>query len=660
MDKRGAWMNISSKLITLEKIVDESYFFKVPIYQRLYVWEDGQIRTLLEDLLTAYLSDKEIFYLGGVLVVEYDGDCKTVGSCFDLIDGQQRFTTLWMMSMIFSNIQKVYDKGLATFRYEYEKDRNYPRIEFSIRPKTNKFFSDFLERGESKVDIDERIGKALKLMQAFVDEQTQKDEAFILEDFMNFIFRKVQMVLTEVPAHTDLNKLFEVINNRGIQLQHHEILKAQMLAKLEDDDRNKYAILWDACSYMEQYVEKNIRDIAEIKISELFDNKESKDDNESIAFAEEVLKKISVKHSETLDESLTLEKILNESIPFDDVDHEDLDEEYEADNVRSIISFPMLLEHTLRIWLADRKYDDIPKILDKELLDIFDENFFTHNPNKEDIAYFIKILWEVRYIFDKYIIKWVSAGEEEHHLICKLRLNKSKNSLSLIREQPRKNSGFALLQSMLYHSQQITTHYWLTPLLSYIYENPGQDPYKYLRHLDNHLLCSSNDRPLIERTWEFINQPWIKQDIDTALLSEPLGVGFPHYWFYKLEFVLWYSKRKSMNDKRWDNFRMTAKNSVEHISPQTRQIVDQDIVSETVLDTFGNLALVSRSINSEYGNKPYNEKRKHFENNNAIKLDSLKMDMIYENKHWDDTLAKQHQEDMIGLINTYLTEEQES
>ncbi len=656
MDKRGDQMNISSKLITLEKIVEENYFFKVPIYQRLYVWEDGQIRTLLEDLLTAYQSDKEIFYLGSVLVVEYDGDCKTEGCCFDLIDGQQRFTTLWMMSMIFSNIQNMYDNGLATFRYEYEKDRNYPRIEFSIRPKVNKFFSDFLERGESKIDIDERIGKALKLMQAFVNEQTQQDETFVLDDFMDFIFRKVQMVLTEVPAHTDLNKLFEVINNRGVQLQHHEILKAKMLKKLDKVDRDKYAILWDACSYMEQYIEKNIRDIAEIKISDLFDNNKSKVDEESVAYADKVLEKISIKHSEVLEESLTIEKILNESLTLNDPSYDLADEEYEADNVRSIISFPMLLEHTLRIWLAEKKYEDIPKILDKELLQIFNDHFFKHNVNEEDITYFIEILWEIRYIFDKYIIKWVSTGEEEHHIICKLRLNKSKNSLSLIRQHPQSNSGFSLLQSMLYHSQQITTHYWLTPLLSYIYENPGKNAYAYLRHLDNHLLCSSSDRPLIERTWEFINQPWVEKEIDSALLNEPLGVGFPHYWFYKLEFVLWYSKRKFINDKRWDDFRMTAKNSVEHISPQTRQIVDQDIVSESVLNTFGNLALVSRSINSEYGNKPYNEKRKHFENNNATKLDSLKMDMIYQHEDWNDILSKKHQKDMIELIEVYLAD----
>lgn len=652
-------MSITSNLITLKEIVEKKYFFKVPIYQRLYVWKDKQITTLLEDLLTAYLEQKDIFYLGGVLVVEYDGACFNQGNCFDLIDGQQRFTTLWMMSMVFTLLIKNQSEGLPTFRYQYDEDGNYPRIEFSIRPQANQFFTELMELGHSSVEFDDRIGKALQLMQTFIDTQSENNKDFQLASFMDFLFTKVQLVMTQVPAHTDLNKLFEVINNRGVQLQHHEILKAKILSKLADSDREKYAVLWDACSYMDQYIEKNIRDIAGVKISKLFKQEQSKKDEERIADASEVLKEITAQQNVVLEEPLSLEKIIKEKISLEEPEGSKDTEEYEADNVRSIISFPMLLEHTLRIWLSDKGYEDIPKILDKELLSIFDDHFFVHDLAPDGMCEFIEYLWEVRYIFDKYIIKWVSVGEEEHHLICKLRLNKSKNSVSLIREQPKNNDGFTLLQSMLYHSQQITTHYWLTPLLSYIYDNPGDNPYLYLRHLDTHLLCSNDTRPLIERTWEFMQNYWTEKELDLDLLKESLGVQFPHYWFYKLEFVLWYCKRKSVKDKRWDAFRMTAKNSIEHISPQTQQSVDKDTVSKDVLDTFGNLSLVSRSINSEYGNKPFNEKRQHFWNNNASKLDSLKMYLIYKNEHWNDTLAQEHQNEMIDLLVSYMENPEE-
>ena len=92
----------------------------------------------------------------------------------------------------------------------------------------------------------------------------------------------------------------------------------------------------------------------------------------------------------------------------------------------------------------------------------------------------------------------------EIHLICKLVKQPNNKYYSLIRQKISANQGEALLQSMLYHSQQITTHYWLTPYLKYLIDRKGQDSFQYLKHLDNHLLCSVEEEPLIERTRKFL------------------------------------------------------------------------------------------------------------------------------------------------------------
>ena len=114
---------------------------------------------------------------------------------------------------------------------------------------------------------------------------------------------------------------------------------------------------------------------------------------------------------------------------------------------------------------------------------------------------------------------------------------------------------------------------------------------------------------------------------------------------------------KDSKDVRWKEFRFTAKNSVEHISPQTPKKEDTNVVTENVLDTFGNLALVSRSINSEYSNLPYNEKRTRFRNKNANEVDSLKMDLIYENEHWNDDKAIEHKDNMLAYMDEYFKQE---
>ncbi len=209
---------------------------------------------------------------------------------------------------------------------------------------------------------------------------------------------------------------------------------------------------------------------------------------------------------------------------------------------------------------------------------------------------------------------------------------------------------------MLYHSQQLTTHYWLTPYLNQLLENKGTKNYEYLRHLDNYLLAGNDSESLINRTHKFLVNPYMKTEIDYSILLEPEGTAFAHYWFYKLEFILWFLLKDS-HGERWREFRFTAKNSVEHISPQTPQENDTNRVGKLVLNTFGNLSLVSRSINSEYSNLPYNEKRQRFINKNKNQLDSLKMALIYGHGNWSDTLAKEHQDNMLNYMDEYFTRE---
>jgi hypothetical protein len=633
-------MKIDSTLITLKEVEEKQFFFNIPIYQRLYVWEEDQIKTLLEDIETAFSDGKELFYLGGVLVVE--NESLENGKIYDLIDGQQRFTTLWMLSIVLGG-------GLKPFVERFEKDKNRHRVTFAIRDDIYLFFKEYINGNKLK-GATSHIVNALSLIHKY-KEQFDRDHVGKSLEIANFIHEKVKLIFTEVPKQTDLNKLFEIINNRGVQLQHHEILKAQLLNKIPSADRLKYSHIWDACSYMESYVEKNIRDIAKLRIQDLFDNESAKSGIEKLSDPLILLNAITTTQNDGF-KPLSLSNILNSTETFELKDGSETDE-YEADDIRSIITFPMLLQHALRIFLAERKENDIPKILDKELLNIFYNNFFNSNREPDEIKRFIELLWRVRYYFDKHIIKWVRQEDSESHLICKLEKYESKNNFYLRRRQPTSNEGEALLQSMLYHSQQITTHYWLTPYLNYLIKHNGQNGYEYLKRIDNYLLCSTEQESLTVRTRKFLENEDYKTVLDTTVLNKPLGIAFPHYWFYKLEYILW-EKFSSSKDERWKNFKMTAKNSVEHISPQTQKDTDTNTVSEDMLNNFGNLSLVSRSINSEYSNLPFNEKRQRFVNNNRVKLDSLKMDLIYSNDNWSDTKAIEHQTEMIKVINEYI------
>src|SRR5688572_6116594 len=115
--------NIDSEILTIEEISLSSYQFNIPRYQRLYVWSDEQVDTLLEDLVDGFKSNNKMFYLGGILIVK----SKIKEDLYDLIDGQQRFTTLWLLSLHLGN-------DLSSFM---ETDGNL-RLRFSIREMASK------------------------------------------------------------------------------------------------------------------------------------------------------------------------------------------------------------------------------------------------------------------------------------------------------------------------------------------------------------------------------------------------------------------------------------------------------------------------------------------------------------------------------------------
>jgi len=647
--------SVQSGLYSIKDIMESQDIFNIPRYQRLYVWEKTQIETLMTDIHTAWLRKKSLFYLGGVIIVKTRFDQNT----YDLIDGQQRFTTLWLISLI-----------LGLDLYEFTKVKKHSRLSFAIREEVTRYFDQTLANREFNDKVDERaeggslvkIFKAKTLIRTFLDAHFKQDTGK-LQSFSRFIADNVKLLVTEVPDTPHLNKLFEVINNRGIQLQHHEILKAKILEKIIKNkaERINYGKIWNACSDMYEYIERTLRDETRISVADCYEL------NNGVFNFPYLLELMA--DQDTNVKPINLDYAMGHYKPqvkipkraIDNEEHKDSGED-QFEPIRSILSFPQLLQHTLRIFHHERGEPDIARINEKELLDSFEP--MLKNLDEKGAKAFIELLFRVRVVFDNNVIKWITvAHNDERHLIKRLnKKNRSKGSRTyfLLREKNKANESFALLQSMLYHSQQITTHYWLTPLLyKMLYSRDEQENLKYLRKMDNLLFCTDNKDELALRTWKYLKKEMVtaKPTFDLALLSEPEGTGFPHYWFYKLEFVLWFTQRPHY--PKWNNFHLTTKNSIEHVSPQAGRDEDGQKVTKKTMNKFGNLALVTRSLNSELGNKEFNVKRDHFLNNrdNIGKIESLKLDLIFQSKFWNDRLCQAHETEMIKVLQDYLEQE---
>ena len=78
-------------------------FFLVPDYQREYVWKpDDEVEQFLIDIENEYSPDakeQRNYFLGSIIIVNND-------RCFDVVDGQQRLTTIMLSLCVFRDLLK--------------------------------------------------------------------------------------------------------------------------------------------------------------------------------------------------------------------------------------------------------------------------------------------------------------------------------------------------------------------------------------------------------------------------------------------------------------------------------------------------------------------------------------------------------------------------
>ncbi|MEI0747142.1 DUF262 domain-containing HNH endonuclease family protein [Brachyspira pulli] len=679
---------VAADTFSLNKIIKKEMYFSIPNYQRNYVWKEEQIRKLLEDIENAIINNNNEYYIGSLIVFYRDDDNR-----YDLVDGQQRFTTICLLLI---QIKKIIDNNEFVLKF-LDKNKK-ERLIFRARKFANLFYE---ENQNSDFDI------ANKEISHFLNRINSDKSIIPLDSFIKYIAEKLTFVINKMPNKNQMyvNKLFETFNNRGRQLKQHEILKSYLLSKV--NNRDIYSIIWDSCSIMDNYIEKNLKDILKIDNETLRKlvnaNDRGKYEEKDVGISENIEEGLKSLIKETENQDNLKSKsghdfyaILERNSDFGDLDnqfendlHNDSESNYEAPPIRSIISFPMLLLHTLRIFLIENKIEKTVDVKEKELINIFKYIFDDDNISKKTY-YFFKLLWKIRVLFDKYVIKFVSDDEDGEVLsICNIIYR--KNSRSIERRIDKDNKALSMLQSILYYTQESITQYWLTPFLyQCIKMNDANELYEYLKRMDNILNFYEieKSKTLSEKTIEIsaiddIYSYYHNNTVNIVNIIEKLEAelqnlnyyGCNRYWFYKLEFILWYNYYNNINSNIFnqndDNinkkikeilnkFRITSKNSIEHVYPRDdSQLIDEDKWSdktkEECLNSFGNLVLISGSLNSELNNKSYKfsilrDKLKKGE------VQSLKSLLILKNNKWDENACKEHLKEVIDLYVNYYAE----
>ena len=483
-----------------------------------------------------------------------------------------------------------------------------------------------------------------------------------MEDQKKFVDRLKHVVLyrIEVPEHTDLNRYFEIMNTRGEQLEQHDILKARLMNYLDDVcEREAFARIWEACSDMTGYVQMHfsVEDREKLFVEQW-----------SSLSSEDALRELcrGRRRREGKSEGLDISKIIASKYKEDeDGTQEGRDAEARFE---SIIDFPYFLLHVLRVFCRTERLsmdgaEELGSLLDdKLLLKDFDKVIASCEKRGDmDVKRwfartFIRFLLRSRFLFDKFIIKRENTEDDQEGSWSLKELRVSKKSPRYVntefgyyRERDKeqksleRNRECLMIQSALrvsYTSPKVM--HWITELLTWLFDDESELP--ELSGRAERIAAEAVAEGFFEKALEEMGAYDLREykSEDYAF-----GVGTPHIVFNYLDYLLWKKAKKTHKD-----FVFEFRNSVEHWYPQHPS--DGSIEPWEGRDVFGNLCIISRSVNSKFSNLSPESKMKSYKK--MVQKGSLKLRIMGgiieggSSEKWRQSACAKHEKEMIHLL----------
>ena len=632
--------------------------YVIPRYQRAYAWEEKEIEQLIDDICDDN-DPKRDYYIGSLIVARRKADD---GVEYEVIDGQQRLTTIYLL------LQCLLDEGYFS-RGEVSVGE---ALSFDCRSKSNYTLAYIQSDAQKSEGKEELLDQSILLAVDIIKKKLAREFGDRVEDQKEFVDRLKHVVLyrIEVPEHTDLNRYFEIMNTRGEQLEQHDILKARLMNYLDDAcEREAFARIWEACSDMTGYVQMHfsVEDREKLFVEQW-----------SSLSSENALRELckGKRRSEGKSDGLDISKIIDPKSEVDDVDGA-LEERDAEVRFESIIDFPYFLLHVLRVFCRAKRLsmdgaEELGSLLDdKLLLKDFDKVIASceKRGDKRDVKRgfartFIRLLLRSRFLFDKFIIKreHVEGDQEGSWSLKELRVYKKgpryvNTEFGYYRERGKeqksleRNRECLMIQSALrvsYTSPKVM--HWITRLLEYLFDAKLKLP--KLADRAERIAAEAVAEGFFEKSLEEMGaydlQEYKSEDY-------AFGVGTPHIVFNYLDYLLWKKAKKTHKD-----FVFEFRNSVEHWYPQHPSDGSIELWDER--DVFGNLCIISRSVNSKFSNLSPASKMDTYRG--MVQKGSLKLRKMGEiidklrktekpgvaAKLWRQSECAKHEKEMIRLL----------
>ena len=625
---------------TLVDIFADKY--TIPLYQRNFAWRTEEIHQLLQDVYEACRKNPEgNYYIGSLVVMKrHNGD-------YEVIDGQQRLTVVSMIAILLGQLSR-------------------PILFYDSRPEVQEFFEllckdqgnteDALRLAAPSLFYLKEACEFLKIAKADLPDGSEEHAQYLADpQFAKFFMNQVILVRNEIPEDTDVAAYFEIMNNRGEQLQKHEIVKAQMMDKIKvvDSDgkefhdtvrQGQFAQIWDACSQMDVPIQRLFpaKDRASY-FGEKYDSFLHGRFAPVDAFAEPGEK----------GKWYSLADILGGKTGGGVEEGVEVEEGTETDiyAYSSIIDFPNFLMHVLRLYCNVNKVDATVPLNEKDLLSVYHDY-----GAKIDSMKFVELLLFCRTVFDRFIVKATEDASDQEDgrkwVLQKPTKNNSNWTYTSSFEDKKGQQLVAALSMLQVTFRTRIYKTWLYAVLEWFHGKCGENgdfgaisASAYLGFLHDWMLTYYDNYN--KQGFQILMIPDGAPPSKTNSYS--LGTATPHFLLNFIDYLYWcdwITTPNNYNRFKLKDFTFKYWNSVEHHRAQNKAEGCQCV------DNLGNLCLVSKSSNSRLSDRDVKEKVDVYGKGNlGLNRQIIYAETIESNWTWGDEQIRKHYNEIVTLLN---------
>lgn len=243
---------MSQKNYDVEAKTVEAFFsqssisFKIPSFQRPYAWTKDEIGQLLDDIFGDSDQFKKSYFLGSVVLVRQN--TTSSDNTLLVLDGQQRISTLTLIiAILISKVEndKQSENDVSDFKsYLFSrklKGKKTPKIE--LQPSDAKIFESLIDdpANANKPELRKTtLGIAALTISDLLDYYSITNSVFskskeAFYDMLERLMYEVEVIEIITPSEFDAFRLFETLNNRGLELNAGDLIKNKLFSRCEYD-----------------------------------------------------------------------------------------------------------------------------------------------------------------------------------------------------------------------------------------------------------------------------------------------------------------------------------------------------------------------------------------------------------------------------------------